>query len=94
MANIATKKPIQLDLQVGCIEAYTPSGSPISSTFYGKPLKYAFFQTDLDCTITVTCLAGNSQPITIKGGVPYPYAVTKITAVSGGAIVYILHNGY
>lgn len=89
------KQPISLDLQVSCVEAYTPSGSVITSAqLGGKTLSYAFFQTSADCDITVTCLMGNSQSITIKGGVPYPYAVTKITAVTGGVTVYILHNGY
>ena len=88
------KKPIALDLQVSCVEIYTPSAGLITSAaLAGKTLAYAFFQTESDCNITVTCLMGNSQVIAVKGGVPYPYAVIKITAVSAGN-VYILHNGF
>jgi len=81
------------DIQVSFVEAYTPAAPQIVSPAKGTTLAYAFFMTDVDCTITVTCLGGNSQAIVIKGGVPYPFAVKNITAVTGGAIVYILHNG-
>ena len=88
------KQPIALDLQVSCVESYTPAPGAITSTqLGGKTLSYAFFQTSADCNITVTCLMGNSQVIAVKGGIPYPYAVTKITNISTGN-VYILHNGY
>jgi hypothetical protein len=80
------------DIQVAFVEAYTPSSNQIVSPFLNKPLEYAFFQTSVDCDITVRCYGGNTQTITVKGGTPYPIAVTRITAISTG-VVYILHNG-
>lgn len=84
--------PMLQDVQVAFVEAYTPSTNQISSTFLNRTLEYAFFQTNTDTTITVQCYGGNTQAIDVKAGVPYPYAVKKITALGAGA-VYILHNG-
>jgi len=80
------------DVQVSFVEAYTPSGSQIVSPFTGKTLSYAFFMTDIDGTVSVVCLGGNTETINVKGGVPYPFGVTKITATTATK-VFILHNG-
>lgn len=87
-----TTQSMANDLQVTFVETYTPAGTTIVSPFTTKTLAYAFFMTDTDCNVTATFLGGNSQLIAVKAGIPYPFAVTKITAVSAGAI-YILHNG-
>ena len=89
---MAASKAIMDGLQVSYIEAYTPSASQItSSALSGRQLEFAYFMLAADGTITVQCYGGNTETLTVKGGIVYPVAVKKITAASG--TVYILHNG-
>lgn len=77
-------------------EAYTPAAGRITSTKLGnKELAYAKFMISADANVSWVDAEGSTAISTfpLKAGIPYPFLVSKITAVSGGATVIIIHDG-
>jgi hypothetical protein len=76
-------------------EAYTPGAGRITSAKLGnKELAYAKFMISEDANVSWQDMEGSTAILTfpLKGGIPYPFLVSKITAVSAGTVI-IFHDG-
>jgi hypothetical protein len=75
-------------------EAYTPDPDRIVSPKLGVELAYAKFMISEDATVSWQDAEGSTAIATfaLKGGIPYPFLVSKITAVSAGTVI-IIHDG-
>jgi hypothetical protein len=76
-------------------EAYTPGPNRITSTkLSGLELAYAKFMLSEDADVSWVDAKDSTAISTfpLKGGIPYPFLVSKITAVSGGTVI-IIHDG-
>lgn len=75
-------------------EPYTPAAGRITSTaLSGVTLKYAKFMVSEDSNVTWKDLNGNTvTAFPCKGGIPYPFLVSVISASSAGTVL-IIHDG-
>lgn len=73
-------------------ESYTPAATRVTSTVLGgKQLRYVKFMIESDGAVTWKDLSGNEITRDLKGGIPYPFLVSVISASASD--VTIIHDG-